>query len=311
VLLAGSWGLVIVFLNVLVEQAGLPVPAVPTLLVAGALAMRHPSWGTLSFLLATLACVLADFGWYLAGRRYGDRIMRLLCRVSLSPDSCVGNTQRRFERWGRKSLIAAKFVPGLSTIAPPLAGALHMRGAEFLALSAFGSALWAATFLGLGALAAPTLLALLPWIAHRGGQALLVVLPLLLGYILVKWWQRRRFYASVRSARIEAPELYAMLRANRSPAIVDVRTHLAQSLDPRIIPGALHVPPDQIEAKLSGLERQREIVVYCNCPNEASAAKIAKLLIDRGFARVRPLHGGLDGWAAAGYPLNPATQSGT
>jgi rhodanese-related sulfurtransferase len=250
----------------------------------------------------------ADFAWYLAGRRYGAGIMRLLCRVSLSPDSCVSETQTRFERWGAKAILLAKFVPGLSTIAPPLAGALRMRPARFVTLSALGSALWATTFLSLGALASPTLLDVIPWITHRGAQALVVVLLLLCGYILFKWWDRRRFYASLRSARIEPAELYALMTATTAPAILDVRTHLARTVDPRALPGALHVPPEAVQASLALLERNREIVVYCNCPNEASAAKVAKLLQRHGFKRVRPLHGGLDGWASAGYPLEAPPQ---
>jgi membrane protein DedA with SNARE-associated domain/rhodanese-related sulfurtransferase len=301
--LAGSWGLSLVFLNVLLSQAGLPIPVAPVLLLAGAVAARDPAWGLKSFLLATGACTAADVAWYCAGRFYGNRILRLLCRLSLSPDSCVGETQSRFERWGRKAIVIAKFVPGLSILAPPLAGAVQMRGAEFLALSMLGGSLWAGTYLALGALAAPAILQLLPWVVRQGPTALLVVLLLLTAYVLVKWDQRRRLIASLRSVRVEAADLHAMLHSGRAPVILDVRTRTARALDPRVIPAALHVPPEEVRVRLASIARDGEIVVYCNCPNDASAARVAKLLMDQGFSRVRPLKGGLDGWVEAGYPI--------
>lgn len=302
--LTGQTGLVLITCNVLADQIGLPVPAAPTLMLAGALAVAHPRWGVELFVLATLACVVPDLAWYGAGRLYGNGVMRLLCRVSLSPDSCVSDTQLRFERWGGKALIVAKFVPGLAVIAPPLAGAMRMGWVPFVALTTAGAALWVAACLLGGALFAPQINRLLPLLAQYGGRAVLLIAALLAAYIAYKWWERRRFHARLRMARISVSDLHELVAADRQPVVLDVRSHSARELEPRWIPNALHVPPDEIGARISHLPRDRDIVVYCTCPNEATAARIARLLMNHGFTKVRPLAGGLDAWVAAGYRID-------
>lgn len=298
-------GLALIVGNVLLDQIGLPVPAIPTLVVAGAVAATHPLWGGELLVGCVAACLAADAGWYFAGRLYGNRVMKLLCRISLTPDSCVSDTERRFERWGSTAIVTAKFIPGLAILAPPLAGALRMGALRFLALSALGASLWVGTYLAVGALLRPQIERLLPQLTALGGRAVSVMGLLLLAYIGFKWWERRRFYASLRMARIGVRELYDLMEARRSPLILDVRSPSARTLEPRRIPGALHVPVDQVGAHLMELPRDREIVVYCTCPNEASAARVAKLLMNHGFSRVRPLYGGLDAWVEAGYAVEP------
>jgi membrane protein DedA with SNARE-associated domain/rhodanese-related sulfurtransferase len=308
--MSSQLGLALVVGNVLLDQIGLPVPAVPTLIVAGAVAADRYWWGGELFLGAAAACVVADAGWYVAGRLYGNRVMKLLCRISLSPDSCVSETQLRFERWGANAIVIAKFIPGLAIIAPPLAGALRMGWLRFLGLSALGASLWVGTFLGAGMLLKPQLDRWLPRVADFGGMAVALIGTLLAGYIIFKWWQRRRFYAMLRMARISVAELYQLMEAKLAPLIVDVRSPSARALEPRRIPGALHLPLDQVSAHVRALPRDRDIVLYCTCPNEASAAQVAKLLINQGFARVRPLHGGLDAWIAAGYAVDTLPVAG-
>src|SRR5207302_4226369 len=145
-------GLALIFANVLLEQLGVPLPAVPTLIVAGALAVD----GTLSapavFGVAFVASMIAGCAWYLAGRRYGRRVMTTLFRISLSPDSCVRQTENHFDRWGGLTLVLGKFIPGLATVAPPLAGAMCIRWHSYLALNGAGTALWAAAPIALGML---------------------------------------------------------------------------------------------------------------------------------------------------------------
>jgi membrane protein DedA with SNARE-associated domain/rhodanese-related sulfurtransferase len=296
-------GLALVVLNVLLDQAGLPIPAIPTLVVAGAVAADHHVWGMELYIGAIFACVLADMGWYFAGRWYGNRVMRFLCGISLTPDYCVSETQERFERWGQKAVVVAKFVPGLAVIAPPLAGALQMSAARFLILSTVGSALWVASFLAIGALLRAQIDRLLPVIERYAALTLATIIGLLALYIAFKWWERRRFYKSLRMARMSVEELYALMRSGNSPHIVDVRSPAARALEPTRIPGALHLPRAQVSEHIQQLDRNREIILYCTCPNEASAAQVAKLLMQHGFSKVRPLHGGLDAWIAAGYPV--------
>jgi len=299
-------GLSLVFLNVLCDQLGLPVPAVPTLIVAGAMAADGRLPAAAVYALAVLACLIGDSAWYLAGRLFGGRVMSLLCRISLTPDSCVNETQTSFERFGAKLLVFAKFVPGLSLVAPPLAGATRMGTLRFLALSSVGGALWVGVALLGGVLLRPQIERLLPRLAALGGGALALLLLALALYVAYKWWERFRFNRALDMARITVAELHEHLAAGADPLVLDVRSSTAQTLSRKRIPGAQHLPLNEVPAHLPRLPRDRDIVLYCTCPNEASAAKAAKLLMDRGYKRVRPLRGGLDAWIAAGYAVEDA-----
>jgi rhodanese-related sulfurtransferase len=216
----------------------------------------------------------------------------------------VSQTQTRFERWGANALVVAKFVPGLSLIAPPLAGATRMSFAQFAALSGVGSIVWVGVFVAGGMFLGPQIDRLLPHMRAIGGAALLMIIACIVLYIAYKWWQRRRFFAFLRMARITVSELYRLLDSGTAPVIVDVRSQTARALEPRRIPGAVHVPVQDMEQHIKELPRDHEIVLYCTCPNEASAAKVAKMLMSYGFRRVRPLYGGLDAWIAAGYAVD-------
>ena len=296
-------GLGFIFLNVLAQQLGLPVPVVPTLVVAGAVAASGRMSAAALYTLAVAACVMADSTWYTAGRRYGGRVMSLLCRISLSPDSCVSQTQGAFERWGAGALLIAKFVPGLALIAPPLAGATRMPLGRFLGFSVLGAGLWVGAALVAGALLRTWIERWLPQVVQIGGTAALVLLVLLAGYVAYRWWERRRFLAALDMARISVEELRRQIERGDVPVIVDVRSTTAQTLEARRIPGAVNVPVQDAARHLGELPRDREIILYCTCPNEASAAKVARLLMNNGFRRVRPLKGGLEAWIEAGHPV--------
>ena len=298
-----EYGLLLVFFNVLVEQAGIPVPAVPTLVVAGALAAggRLPVTGVV--LAALLACLLSDLAWYWAGRRFGAGVMRTLCRISLSPDSCVKQSELRFQRWRGRMLLVAKFVPGLSTVAPPLVGAMGLPVAAFVLLDGLGSLLWSGAAVGLGYAFAAQIDGVLAALEQAGALAMELLLSLLALYIAAKWWQRRRLLLALRMARISVDELNQAITDGRNPVVVDVRSEAARLLDTRVIPGALLADLNGVQRVLADVPPERELVIYCSCPNEVSAAKAAKLLMALGYRRVRPLLGGLDAWDAAGYAL--------
>ncbi len=301
--LIAQYGLLIVGANVLVDQIGLPVPAYPTLVVAGAMAADgHLAAGPL-YLLCAIACLLADCGWYLVGQIYGIKVLKLMCRISLEPDSCVSQTQSRFERWGINSLVIAKFVPGLAIIAPPLAGAMRIGWRKFIILSALSAAIWVGSGIAAGMLFRSQIDALLLHLDRFGGFAGLIIGGLLAGYIAFRWWERARFYRLLRMARISVAELYELIQTGAQPIIVDVRSHTAKSVEPRSIPGARHVPLQEVGRHIADLPRDRDIVLYCTCPNEASAARVAKILMNHGFKKVRPLHGGLDAWVGAGHSV--------
>jgi membrane protein DedA with SNARE-associated domain/rhodanese-related sulfurtransferase len=299
--LIAQYGLLLVFLNVLVEQAGVPVPAVPTMVVAGALAAS----GQLSLagvvVAAVLACLLGDLAWFWAGRRFGSGVMRTLCRISLSPDSCVKQSELRFQRWRGSILLIAKFVPGLSTVAPPMVGALGLRTGTFLLLDGLGSLLWAGLAVGIGYVFSAQIDRVLDAFERAGTLAMEVLGCLFVLYIALKWWQRRRLLRALRMARITVDELNQAIADGETPIVVDVRSEASRLLDSRIIPGALLADLEGVGRALQGIPPDRELVIYCSCPNEVSAAKAAKLLMALGYRHVRPLLGGLDAWDAAGY----------
>lgn len=259
----GRYGLLLIFANVFLEQIGAPIPALPTLIIAGALVTRG-EMEIVPLLLASIAgSVIADLFWFLLGRRKGYRILEIVCRVSLSPDSCVRQTETLFERTGMLSLLFAKFIPGYSTVAPPLAGALGTRLGPFLVWDALGSFLWGATGVALGALFHDAVEDAIGYLETLGFWALAVLGAGLFLVVAAKWWQRRRLFKILRLARISVTELHKLIEQGDPPVVVDVRTRTRNLLDPRRIPGAVRMSIDELDEKLAELPRDREIVLYC------------------------------------------------
>jgi membrane protein DedA with SNARE-associated domain/rhodanese-related sulfurtransferase len=301
--LVARHGLLLVFANVLVEQAGLPIPALPTMVVAGAFAAEGYMPVVALITVVLVAALVGDALWYFAGRRYGVRVLRLLCMVSLSPDACVRQTEDKYGRWGTFTLVFGKFVPGVSTLAPPLAGAMGLTFPRFLLLDAIGSLLWAGVAVAVGAIFHGQITAVIDVLADLGVKALQVVALLLVAFIAFKWFERWRFLRSLRLARISVDELRNLIDAGSAPVVVDVRSPSVRALDGRYIPGALAMDLHDVREHRPDLPAEREIVFYCSCPNEASAAAAARQLMALGYAKVRPLLGGLDEWVAAGYDV--------
>ena len=297
-----EFGLALVFLNVLVEQAGLPVPAYPTLIVAGAY-LAGDTQAILALLgTAVAAAVIADSFWYLAGQRYGLRVLRMLCRISLSPDSCVTQTESIFMRYGAASMLFAKFVPGFASVATAMAGAVKLRYWKFLLFDTLGAVLWVGVAIVLGSLFREAIAEILDTLQALGTYGLLLLAVALVAYVGSKWWRRRQFIAQLRMDRVTVDELRQMMDDEKTSLILDVRAPLTQSASGRI-PGARAVDMDRIAEGLDGVARDDEVIVYCACPNEASAVKVAQALQRVGFKRVRPLHGGIDAWIAAGHAV--------
>ena len=294
-------GLLLVFANVLLQQLGVPIPAEPTLVVAGSLAARGllplPSLVGVTW----LAVLIADSTWFWMGRRYGNQVLRVVCRLALSPDSCVRNTEQTFTRWGLKSLAVAKFIPGFSMVAPPMAGAMRVKWTSFLLFDLMAAVLWSSIGIGAGLVFYRQVDRTLAALAGLGGWAPVVGVILLAAFVGWKWVQRRRFYRSLRMARISVSELKRLIDVGANPVVFDVRTATARERDPQRIPGAISLDLSQVDALVPELPDEREVVLYCNCPSEASAARIARLLMDRGVRSVRPLTGGLQAWIDAGF----------
>jgi len=301
--LTSQYGLLLIFAGVLLESLGLPLPAMPLLIVAGALAAGGTqSLGTVAA-VALLAVLIGDICWYLAGQRYGSRVLKTLCRISISPDSCVRQTETIYERWGGQMLLVARFIPGLSTIAPPLAGAMRLPFVLFLGYSTGGALIWIVFSLGVGIVFHAQISLAGEYLARFGTLALAGIVAAFLAFIAFKFWERQRFYNALRMARISVDELRGLMASGADPVILDVRSATARQLDGRRIPGARPVDIETPQAQLHGVPKGSEIVVYCSCPSEASAARVARLLMDHGFKRVRPLSGGIDAWETAGHEI--------
>ena len=257
------YGVSLIFINVLLEQLGAPVPAVPALIVAGALSRDGKLSSTNILLAALLASLIADYMWFLLGRRFGYRILRTLCRISLSPDSCVRDTEARFERWGLKSLLIAKFIPGFSTVAPPLAGASGRSTIAFLIYDGIGALLWAGSAVALGRAFHRAIDRVLAALENLGGWAIIIVGSLLALVIIVKWAQRIRFIKELRTLRIMPHELKEMFDRGELPVVLDVRTPGARKHDPRTIPTAILAIVGSIDEQLGNLAPHQEVVLYC------------------------------------------------
>ena len=289
------YGLQIVFAGVLLDQGGLPLPSFSLIVVAAGVATETgaPVWPI--FAVAVLATIVADLIWFAGGRRFGAAMLRMICRVSLSPDSCVGTTRRIYTRWGAPSLIFAKYVPGLAAVATTLAGETGIPIARFALYDGIGAALWAGGGVALGVIFHEAIDAVLDELEVLGNSALMVLAAALLVFVAVKWWQRWRFRVRIRMARISVAQLAELLQTKAKVAILDARTADRRERT-GWIPGSVWVS-DVEQLQLGVYE---EVVVYCDCPNDATAALVAKRLHAKGVAHVRPLAGGLDAWLGHG-----------
>jgi membrane protein DedA with SNARE-associated domain/rhodanese-related sulfurtransferase len=300
--LVAQYGLLVVFAGVLLEEGGLPIPCFPILVVAGAATATGHFSIPLVIAVTVAAAVLADLFWYWAGKRFGRRILSLLCRISLSPDSCVRQTESLFTRIGPWSLLFVRYLPGLTNITVAMAAITPMRLPTFLMLNVAGTVLYFSVPVLLGAVFYRAIDQILDTTATLGTTGIVVILGVLALYISVRWWRRQAFIRQLRMDRISVDELIAMIDAGNVPVILDVRSADSRARD-GIIPGALPAHPEDAHAALLEFDRDSEIVIYCACPNEATAAIAAQHLRKAGFRKIRPLLGGVDAWIGAGREL--------
>jgi membrane protein DedA with SNARE-associated domain len=256
-------GYVVLLAWVFAEQVGLPIPSMPLLLAAGALAGTGRMSFFASLFCAMLAALAADTLWYQLGRRRGIKVLQFLCKISLEPDSCVRRTEGVFAKQGARSLLLAKFLPGLGTVAPPLAGIFHMRARRFLLFDGLGSMLWAGTFLGLGYIFSGQIERIAEHLASLGGWLLVLIVAALASYILYKFIARQRFLRELRIARITVDELKEKIDAGEELVIVDLRHSMDFEADPETIPGAFRMDAKELEEKNDRLPRDREVILYC------------------------------------------------
>jgi membrane protein DedA with SNARE-associated domain/rhodanese-related sulfurtransferase len=298
----------ILFLWVLVEQLGLPIPSLPVMLTAGTLSATHRVSLPLSVASVLIACLIADSTWYALGRRYGNAVLRLLCRLSMEADTCVTKTEGYFHKRGAVTLLFAKFVPGLGTVAAPIAGQTGMPYARFAAYDMAGSLLWTLAYLLAGYFFGDVAQRSQRFFGILGHFAVVIFVLMVFGLIFQRVWKQRRFLLSVREMRLEPAALLDMIetaarQGNIAPFIVDLRHPLDYLPDPRVLPGAVRVSPSDLTSHQSLLPRDRDLILYCTCPSEETSAKVALQLQKLGITRVRPLRGGFEAWRDLHYPL--------
>lgn len=291
------------FLTALLERIGLPLLVTPLVVAAGAVA----GLGDLSLLgiilVAVLASEIGDLIWYELGRNQGPSVLRLLCKISLEPDSCVRRSEDAFARHMTTSLISSKFVPGVGRLAGPVAGMSGMARDQFLLLNGLGSLLWAVVFALVGYIPARKL-PIDVLLEEAAGWFLVLLVVALAANVIWKYVQRQRFIRSLRVSRMTVDELKAAIDRGERPFVVDLRHKLEFLVNPRTVSTAVRISPDELSLRHAEIPRDREVVLYCTCPSEATSAKVAMELKKIGITRVRPLMGGLQAWENQGYPMD-------
>lgn len=303
-LLFHHYGELGIALIVFAKRMGIPVPALPFLLLAGAQGVRDPVFALNAAGGALAAAVVADGLWFVAGRRFGAGMLALVCKISLSPDTCIRKSELAFARRGSATVLLAKFIPGVAGLAPPLAGALGMSRARFTALNLAGTLLWVGGGVLAGVLLHRQVARIVATVADLGSLALPLFLLLAGAYLL--WLSARRALmtlAALRMPRLSPLELAEKLARGERVLPVDVR---GPGLVQQRIPGAIHAFFDrESDGKAPVIAQGVELVVYCDCPNDVTAARVATMLRKRGLP-ARVLTGGFPAWKAAGLPLEPA-----
>ncbi|NII52833.1 DedA family protein/thiosulfate sulfurtransferase GlpE [Lutibacter sp. SG786] len=293
---------IVAFVGVFAGAIGLPVPAMPTLIVVGStlVAARDPLLIIGTFIAALAGAFLGDAAWFLTGRRFGYRVLDGLCRISLSPDTCVRRASGFFEKRGVKLLLVSRFIPGLSLVAIPIAGAGDTRFSRFTLYDLLGAALWIVVGLSAGMLFYRQIDAVLALLRQFGiGMFAVAAIGLAL-WIAFRYARRALLLARLRKSRISVDELSRLLANEPGALIVDVRSAISRRDDPYVIPGSRLFDLATADQELATLPRHSALVIYCSCPNEVSAAKVAERLSKLGFSNVRPLTGGLGAWREAG-----------
>ncbi|HEY7889679.1 MAG TPA: DedA family protein/thiosulfate sulfurtransferase GlpE [Steroidobacteraceae bacterium] len=290
----------ILFLLVLVQQAGVPYPITPILIVAGAVSVHGHVHAAAVIGIAAGAAVLADLAWYTAGYRLGGRALKALCALSLSPDSCVSETERWFGRFGTRVLVVAKFVPGLGLVSTAMAGVVRASLEGFFLYDVIGNVLWASAAVCLGIIFHDAVGDVLNTLAEFGYWGVALVIAAVAAFVAVRLLKRRALIRELRSSRISVSELKELVDRGPVPVIIDALAPASRQRE-GVIPGAIPVETLQLDSDPAAVPFDAEVIVYCACPNEASAARIAQQLIRMGCLRVRPLTGGIFAWKDAGF----------
>jgi membrane protein DedA with SNARE-associated domain/rhodanese-related sulfurtransferase len=306
--LVQHYGLALVFVSAFIEQLGLPVPSYPVLVVAGALSLAGGDSIALIVAIGAAGVVMGDLLVYAAGARFGRRALSVVCKLSLTRDNCVRRTEDKFAHFGPWALLFVKFVPGFALVLILLCGVTRLAIPVFLLLDGIGAVAYVALPVVLGEIFHDAIDRVLAMLTRWGEYGAALVIGALALYVALRLVDRQLFIRRLRMARISAQELAGLIDAGQSPVIFDVRSAEARQKE-GIIPGSIGAHPDEISLVAAHYARDAEIIVYCSCPNEASAATAALHLKRAGFKKIRPLLGGIEAWAKAGRPIQMAAMS--
>lgn len=298
-----TYGYVLLFAWIVIEQLGVPLPATPVLLASGALSAQHQLSFGAALAIGIAACLLSDSTWFFIGKRYGHHVLNVLCRMSLEPHLCVRRTQLSFTRRRQLTLVFGKFVPGLASLTSPVAGQAGMPFGQFLLLDGIGSAIWTGALLAGGRMFGDALKrdpSLLGWVERFSGALLLGAI---VAFFVARLVRRKMLLRKLVESRLEPEELWSQMEAGEDVYIVDLRHPLEQVNEPFTLPGALRVAPEDLARRVHEIPRDRDVVLFCTCPNEETAAHTAMELHKLGVERVRPLRGGYQSWHKLGYPV--------
>ncbi len=258
-----QYGYLLVFVWVLAEQAGIPVPVAPLLLTCGALAGQQRMSLFMIVMAAAVGSLISDSAWYFVGKWRGLGVLRLLCKISLEPDTCVRQTEAKFAKFGLRTLLFAKFVPGLNTAAAPLSAVVGTSYARFAPFAFAGAFLWAATFTLAGYFFSNQISRITNDLQRLGSWALLLFIGAFIAYIGYRYYERVKFLNQVKGDRISPQELKAKLELGEQVTIIDLRHPLDLLPDPHTLPGALRISPEELEARHTEISRDGEIVLFC------------------------------------------------
>ncbi|KVM07754.1 hypothetical protein WL05_10045 [Burkholderia ubonensis] len=311
------YGVLVLFLNILGASLGLPLPVLPTLIAVGAsiaIATEGMSSAASYYAMALAAGiaggVIGDMVWYEGGKRYGERTLHTVCKLSLSRETCVKKTERFFGRWGVRVLVVARFVPGLSLVAVPLCGAMAVKRRNFIAYDCVGVMLWISVGLAVGGIFSSQVDEVFALVSHVGWRAVSILGIALTVYVVYRYCRRIFLAKALEKARISVGELHALLANNPRPVVFDIRSTERRILDPFVIPGAVIADERKLQPIVDRYGVNRTLVIYCSCPNDVSAAWMAKRLRLAGVKLALPLAGGIDAWRLAGFDVDPSEEVG-
>jgi membrane protein DedA with SNARE-associated domain/rhodanese-related sulfurtransferase len=297
-------GYIVVTLTVFLEALGVPVPGAVALVAGGAAAASGALYGPAVAFFAITAMLVADSTLYFLGSRTGWTLLRFLCRVSADPETCVLRAAESFYKRGRETLLFAKFIPGVGSMAAPLAGSMKMPYLQFLGLDFLGACLYALGYGAIGFIFRDFVGKIVDGF-RAAGHAVEVVLFLavlgFIGYRVSLYWKHR---ADRVVPRVHVAELAAKLHKGPPGEVLlgDVRSHGYYSVGAVRIPGSIRIEPNNLNTEIEKFSREKNIYLYCTCHNEGTSASVAHLLREQGF-KAFVIAGGLAAWRKAGNPL--------